>query len=58
MHYQRAPEVIEVDMIDDITDEIERSLWLLKEELDLPTEEIEMAVASRHISIKNKHQDR
>ena len=57
IHYQRAPEVIEIDMLDDITDEIERSLWLLKEELDLPTEEIEMAVASRHISIKSKQQD-
>lgn len=57
IHYQKEPKVIEVDMLDDITDEIERSLWLLKEELDLPTEEIERAVASRHTSIKQKQRD-
>ena len=32
---------------EEITDEIERSLWLIKEELDLPTEEIRSSVESR-----------
>ena len=31
----------------DITDEIERSLWILKEDLDLPTEEVQRSVDSR-----------
>ena len=30
-----------------LTDEIEKALWRLKDDLDLPTEEIEMAVDSR-----------
>jgi len=54
IYYQKEPKVIEVEMLDDITDEIERSLWVLKEELDLPTEEIEIAIESRHISMRNK----
>ena len=32
---------------DDITDEIEKSLMEIKEILDFPTEEIEMAIESR-----------
>tara|TARA_R100001129_G_scaffold160945_1_gene125729 strand:+ start:205 stop:414 length:210 start_codon:yes stop_codon:yes gene_type:complete len=31
----------------DITDEIEKSLWILKEDLDLPTEEVQRSVDSR-----------
>jgi hypothetical protein len=31
----------------DVTDEIEKALWKLKDDLDLPTEEIELAVSSR-----------
>ena len=31
----------------DVTDEIEKALWRLKDDLDLPTEEIELAVDSR-----------
>jgi len=37
----------------EITDEIEKSLWLLKEDLDLPTEEIQKSVDSRRKS-RNK----
>ena len=48
-----------VEESDEITDEIEKSLWLIKEALDLPTEEIEKSVESRKSSknrsnIKNK----
>ena len=45
--YKREPLIFEVEEEDEITDEIEKSLWLIKEALDLPTEEIEAAVASR-----------
>ena len=42
----------EDDAVDEITDEIEKSLWILKEAYDFPTEEIELSVASRKKSIK------
>ena len=42
------------DTYDDITDEIERSLWILKDELDLPTEEVKTAILSRKLSKYNK----
>jgi|TARA_Y100001963_G_C6406825_1_gene276619 hypothetical protein len=45
--------VIFVEEEPEITDEIEKSLWELKETLDLPTEEIEKAVESRKNAIKN-----
>jgi len=35
------------DLTCEATDEIEKALWDLKEALDLPTEEIELAVESR-----------
>jgi hypothetical protein len=38
---------IYVDYEDDITDEIEKSLWEIKNNLDLPTEEIDNAILSR-----------
>ena len=38
---------------DDYTDEIEKALWDIKDALDLPTEEIEIAVNNRK-SLKNK----
>ena len=43
------PAVIYTEEVDDITDEIEKSLWDIKESLDLPTEEIELSLASRKI---------
>jgi len=42
---------IEEDLDCEVTDEIEKALWILKEEMDLPTEEVQKAVDSR---IKNK----
>tara|TARA_R100000008_G_scaffold85200_2_gene74509 strand:+ start:841 stop:969 length:129 start_codon:yes stop_codon:yes gene_type:complete len=36
-----------VEPVDDITDEIEKSLLELKEACDLPTEEVELAIKSR-----------
>jgi len=44
---------IEEDIDCEVTDEIEKALWLLKEDLDLPTEEVAFAVESRQNSIKN-----
>ena len=49
------PVVIEEEDLDcEVTDEIERALWELKEDLDLPTEEIVIAVDSRKKSIDYK----
>jgi len=55
-YFGSEPEVYEVLAEDDMeyTDEIEKALWEIKESLDLPTEEIEIAVATRHTSKKNK----
>ena len=46
-----AANVVEVKLEeeDDITDEIIKSLYELKTAYDLPTEEVEYAVASRNI---------
>jgi len=54
-YFNREPEVYEVEMKDDVeyTDEIEKALWEIKESLALPTEEVEIAVATRHKSLKN-----
>ena len=35
------------DLDGEVTDEIEKALWELKEGMDLPTEEVEKAVNSR-----------
>ena len=48
------PRVEKTHFIDDdfdgeVTDEIEKALWVLKEDMDLPTEEVEKAVESRKI---------
>ena len=46
----RQPETIvieEEDLECEVTDEIERSLWELKEAFDLPTEEVMVSVESR-----------
>ena len=45
---------IDDDLGDEVTDEIEKALWELKEGMDLPTEEIEKAVDSRKIIKDNK----
>ena len=38
---------IDDDLGDEVTDEIEKALWELKEGMDLPTEDVEKAVKSR-----------
>ncbi len=48
--YPKKYETFYVEEEDEITDEIEKSLWIIKEELDLPTEEIQKSVDSRKIS--------
>ena len=40
---------IEEDLDCEVTDEIEKALWELKEGMDLPTEEVEKAVKSREL---------
>jgi CRISPR/Cas system Type II protein with McrA/HNH and RuvC-like nuclease domain len=51
--FKQETHVIEEDLECEVTDEIERALWILKEEMDLPTEEIEKAVKSRSKTKKN-----
>ena len=41
---------IEEDIDCEVTDEIEKALLILKEDMDLPTEEVEKAVKSRKIT--------
>ena len=45
---------IEEDLDCQVTDEIEKALWILKEDMDLPTEEVVRAVESRN-KIQNKN---
>ena len=40
---------IEEDLDCEVTDEIEKALWILKEDMDLPTEEVQKAVESRKL---------
>tara|TARA_R110002051_G_scaffold144286_1_gene217170 strand:+ start:78 stop:293 length:216 start_codon:yes stop_codon:yes gene_type:complete len=37
------------DLTRETTDEIAKALWELKDSMDLPTEEIELAIASRQL---------
>tara|TARA_B100001123_G_C15234305_1_gene996479 strand:+ start:527 stop:727 length:201 start_codon:yes stop_codon:yes gene_type:complete len=50
IQYRRVEKThfIEEDLDCQVTDEIEKALWVLKEEMDLPTEEVEKAVESRN----------
>ena len=48
VYKQPEPIVIEEEDLDcEVTDEIEKSLWELKEAFDLPTEEVLISVESR-----------
>ena len=38
---------IDKDLTKETTDEIEKALWDIKDTMDIPTEEIEMAIESR-----------
>ena len=55
-YFNNEPEVYEVIVEDNMeyTDEIEKALWEIKESLDLPTEEVERAVATRQGSLKKR----
>ena len=52
LNRQQSVEPIVVEEVDDITDEIEKSLLEIKETCDLPTEEVEKAIESRRKSRK------
>ena len=57
IQYRRVEKThfIDDDLDGEVTDEIEKALWELKEGMDLPTEEVEKAVESRKITKdKNK----
>ena len=45
---------VKVNVPEDITDEIEKSLWDLKDALDIPTEEVEISLATRKNSLSYK----
>jgi|ETNvirnome_2_300_1030623.scaffolds.fasta_scaffold11415_3 hypothetical protein len=56
--------IVEIEDIDDmvnVNDEIEKALWDIKQQWDIPTEEIEVAIASRRRNLKSgppeSHQD-
>ena len=56
INYYRKTETVELteeDLECEVTDEIERALWELKEDLDLPTEEVVIAVEGRKKLKKN-----
>jgi hypothetical protein len=55
-YFNREPKVYEViyDEDEDYTDEIEKALWDIKDSMDLPTEEVEIAVATRQLCRTNK----
>ena len=57
IHYKRGEKThfIDDDLDGEVTDEIEKALWELKEGMDLPTEEVEKAVKSRKINIKDNN---
>ena len=56
IQYPRKEEThfIEEDLDCEVTDEIEKALWILKEDMDLPTEEVQKAVDSRNKNKGNK----
>ena len=51
IQYKRVDKThfIDEDLDSEVTDEIEKALWQLKEGMDLPTEEVETSVKSRNI---------
>ena len=47
--FRQETHTMEEDLECEVTDEIEKALWDLKDSMDLPTEEIEMALESRKL---------
>lgn len=46
--FKQETHTMEEDLDCQVTDEIEKALWVIKEEMDLPTEEVQKAVDSRN----------
>ena len=46
--FKQKTHIVEEDLECEVTDEIEKALWELKDGMDLPTEEIEKAIQSRN----------
>ena len=57
IQYKRVEKThfIDDDLDSEVTDEIEKALWQLKEGMDLPTEEVEKAVKSRKFNNKDNN---
>ena len=55
IQYKRVEKThfIDDDLDGEVTDEIEKALWILKEDMDLPTEEVKEAIQSRKINKKD-----
>ena len=53
--FRQETHIMEEDLECEVTDEIEKALWILKEDMDLPTEEVEKAVKSRKLIKKGNN---
>ena len=55
-YFSPKPTVVEIEEDDfkDITDEIEKSLWEIKDVYDIPTEEVELSISTRRMFKKKK----
>jgi hypothetical protein len=54
--FRRKEEAVHSNTARDTQDEIEESLWEIKEEYDLPTEEIDIMVESKRKNIQHMHE--
>ena len=53
---RKKEEYVEVSASKNVEDEIEESLWQIKEEYDLPTEEIINVVHSKRKNLEHMHE--
>ena len=54
--FKRKENTRNTDTIRDIQDEIEESLWEIKEEYDLATEEVDIMVESKRKNFQHMHE--
>ena len=54
--FRRKEDAVHSNTARDTQDEIEESLWEIKEEYDLPTEEIDIMVESKRKNIQHMHE--
>jgi len=54
--FKRKEEIKPIDTIRDTQDEIEESLWEIKDEYDLATEEIDIMVESKRRNFQHMHE--